>query len=241
MRMMSIFGQILPIRIAAGLLGAAAVGLLSASPLLAEFPGAKPIDFKVFRDGQPLGHHKVSFRRMGEELHVEIDIELEVKIAFVTLFRYSHQNREVWRDGRLVAIDTKTDDDGEAYWLSGRATDAGLEIEGSSGRVLAPADIMPTSYWNPGTIGQSRLLDTQKGRLIDVEIAPVGPEKITMAGERIEAQRYKVDGDLTLDLWYTPDGDWAKTKFSARGADVIYNRKAGTTELAGNEASTEPQ
>ncbi len=210
-------------------IGAVAVALLAlAGPLGAALPIKEDIAFKVFRDGDPLGHHRVGFRREAGDLHVEIDIQLEVKLAFLTVFRYRHSNREVWRDGRLVAINTETDDDGESYWLQGRATAEGFEVEGSSGRFVAPADVMPTSYWNAETVTRQRLLDTQRGRLLDVEIEPTGSEIVVVAGRTVDAQRYAMSGDLELDLWYAPDGEWAKIAFEARGAEVVYAREGAT-------------
>jgi hypothetical protein len=221
--------------LAAAVLAAAALGGLAlAGPLRAALPDAKQIAFDVFRDGAPLGHHEIVFRREGDDLHVEIDIRLEVKLLFLPVFQYRHRNQEVWRDGRLVAIDTKTDDDGETFWLRGRASEAGFAVEGSSGRFLAPADVMPTSYWNPETVERTRMLDTQRGRLIQVDIAPLGVETIAMADRTVEAKRYKVTGDLTLDLWYTPAGEWAKIAFEARGAQVAYARRDRPGIRAGN-------
>ncbi|MHC4089223.1 MAG: DUF6134 family protein [Planctomycetota bacterium] len=187
-------------------------------------PSTSDIAFMVFRDDDALGHHTVSFRRDADLLHVEIDILLEVKLAFITLFRYQHRNHEVWRDGRLVAIETRTDDDGDDFWLRGRSTDAGFRVEGSSGAFVAPADILPTSYWRPDTTTRTQLLETQRGRLIEVAVSAVGVESITVAGGPVDAERYSVTGDLTLDLWYTAGGEWAKTRFEARGAEVIYRR-----------------
>jgi hypothetical protein len=207
---------------------AAVIALSAVGRLAAALPSAGEIAFKVFRDDAPLGHHRVVFRREAEDLQVEIDIQLEVKLAFLTIFRYSHSNREVWRDGRLVSIDTKTDDDGDSYWLRGRAGEAGFEVEGSGGSFLAPADIMPTSYWNVETVTKTRLLDTQRGRLIDVDIAPTASEVVSVAGQAVEAQRYRMTGDLELDLWYAADGEWAKISFEARGAEVVYARAPGS-------------
>ena len=219
----------------------AVVGLASTAPLTAALPSAQQIAFSVVRDGEPLGHHRVFFRREAGDLHVEVDIELQVKLAFITVFRYRHKNHEVWRGGRLVAIDTETDDDGDSFWLRGRATEAGFEVEGSSGRFTAPADVMPTSYWDAQTVAQTRLLDTQRGKLIEVEVVPAEIETVTMAGLPVPARRYKVDGDLVLDLWYTEEGQWAKTKFEARGAEVIYTREVGAAIRAETGGSASEQ
>jgi hypothetical protein len=222
-------------RILTTLFAAAVTGLTLIGPLRAALPRAQEIAFAVLRDGVPLGHHTVVFRREAGDLHVEIDILLEVKLLFLPVFQYRHRNHEVWRDGRLVSIETETNDDGEDFRLRGRATDAGFAVEGSGGRFLAPADVMPTSYWHPETVERTRLLDTQRGRLIQVDIAPVGVETIAMAGRMVDARRYKVTGDLTLDVWYTAEGEWAKITFEARGAEVAYARQEGPGTYAGND------
>lgn len=204
--------------------------------LKAALPSTEEIVFQVFRDDDTIGHHTVAFSRQGDDLHVEIDIFLEVNFAFLTLFRYQHKNQEVWRDGRLVSINTETDDDGDTYWVRGAMTEAGLKVEGSGGNFVAPADILPTSYWNSDSANKAQFLDTQHGQIIDVSVAPVGTETISVAGRAIDARRYSVTGDLTLDLWYTADGEWAKTSFEARGAEVSYVRLASLEDLGTAES-----
>ena len=221
-----------------GIVGATVLlALACAAPLWAAIPPDGRISFAVLRDGAPMGNHSLAFRQDGNELHVEIDILLEVKLAFITLFRYRHSNHEVWVDGRLAAIETETDDDGDKYWLRGRASDEGFQVEGSNGSFMAPAQIIPTSYWNPATLEQKQLLDTQSGRLVTVAIEPLGEETVAMAGLPVPARRFAMTGDLTLDLWYTARGDWAKIAFNARGTEIDYRRDA---PLPGRAAAQVP-
>ena len=212
-------------RLAGLALAAGTLALASAAPLLAARAPAGDIAFSVYRDGSPLGRHEVRFRRDGGDLHVNIEIELEVKLAFLTLFRYSHRNHEIWRDGRLVSLETRTDDDGTAYRVSGRATGEGFLVEGAEGRLLLPAAVIPTSYWNPATLAQTALLDTQKGRLREVAVREIGPETIDAGGQGAPATRYRMTGDLELDLWYSPQGEWMRIAFEAKGATVDYSRR----------------
>ncbi len=207
-----------------GKVGSAAIALASSPAVLAGQDPADALNFRVLRDGDPIGSHRVSFRRVGEETHVHIALELEIGFGFITLFRYEHENREVWRDGRLLSLDARTHDDGDEHWVKARAGDAGLEVEGSTGRYLAPADTLPTSYWNKAMVGQTRLLDTQSGRLIDVEVKPAGRERIVVGGRAIDAQRYEISGDLQASLWYDLDDRWIGMAFTARGSGIDYER-----------------
>lgn len=196
------------------------VGLLAMGAAQARSTDSQPQDlsFKVMKDDSPLGQHQITFSQEGEELHVRVSIELEVNFAFVTLFRYSHRNHEIWRDGRLIAIETETNDDGEAHWVRGEAGENGFEIESSSGRSRAPLTIIPTSYWHPDTVNQVELLDTQHGRVVAV----TAENKGNQLGPNGTASRYALSGDLNLDLWYEDTGHLAKIAFEARGSEIDY-------------------
>ena len=202
--------------------GAALAATVLTAPLGAAVPPSRDIAFAIVRDSDPIGQHSVRFERNGEDLIVTIDIDIAVDFGPITLFRYEHENREVWRDGRLVALDTWTNDDGSEFSVTARATPDGLQVEGAEGSFLAPADIIPTSYWNPATVDQDRLLDTQYGRLVDVTIQPQGEEAIAAGSATVEARRYLVSGSLDMSLWYTERGEWARITFDARGAEVDY-------------------
>ena len=193
----------------------------------AAIPPMPGFDFEILRGGTPIGRHTIDFRRDGADLHVDIAIDIAVELMFITVFRYTHRNHEIWRDGRLVSIETRTDDDGTAYRVSGRATNSGFRVTGSAGNFLAPADIVPTSYWSPRTPGQTALLDTQRGRIVAVAITPGGTERLATPTGPVEAKRFAVDGDLRLSLWYTPAGEWAKIAFEARGDRVEYRQNPG--------------
>ena len=106
---------------------AAVTGVALLGNAMANLPPADRIAFAVFRGDSPIGHHRLSFERAGEDLLVNVDIELKVKFAMFTLYDYKHRSRETWRDGRLVGLDTKTNDNGDKFFVRAAATQDGLE------------------------------------------------------------------------------------------------------------------
>ncbi len=183
----------------------------------ASLGGAERIAFEVLRNGSPIGSHTISFEQQGDQLIVDIEIGLEVKFAFFTVFDYQHRNREVWQDGRLIAIDTQTDNNGDRHIVSGRATDDGFLVNGKGEQVLLPGDIIPTSYWNPATRDAQAMLNTQTGELIDVEVTPKYIQAVDMPWGESKGQLHRISGDLELDLWYDPAGCLLKLSFEAPG------------------------
>lgn len=198
---------------------------LSAGVAMAMAP-AHRLDFKVWREGSPMGSHEIVFTQEGNRTVAEIKINLEVKLGPITLFRYRHHNREVWENGRLLSIATTTNDDGARYEVRGEATPDGFRVSGSGGTFMVPADVMTTSYWQRASMERSELLDTQKGVMIKVTTTPMGMERVKLGGGEVKAQRYESKGDLNLTLWYDEQGRWVKLRFTARGSEIVYEPKS---------------
>jgi len=198
--------------------------VLSPQVVRAAVPKTGRIDFEVLRDGEPIGHHRLRFERRDGRLHVDIEIKLDVTFTFVTLYYYRHRNHEVWEGDRLISLETRTDDNGDAYRVSAQAKGDKLIVEGSAGRLELPGDTLPTSYWHEQMVERGEWLDTQKGRLVRSEVTSLGAETIRSRGDEIEATRYALRGDLDCDLWYR-DGHWQKLRFSISGSTIDYVRQ----------------
>lgn len=218
--------RITRLSLALSLVLVALAGLTTAAPSQAVSP-PRDISFNVFRAGEPMGSHTVSFRHDGEKLIVEIAIDLEVRLAFIPVFRYSHRNRETWQDGRLVRLETTTDDDGTKHKVFAEATDDGLRVTDSSGETyIAPADTIPTSYWNRETVRRSELLNTQSGKMMPVRIEEGAADK-SADGEAAHYRLIKLEDGTPVDVWYGgQNGDWIRLAFEARRSKIDYELSA---------------
>ncbi|MEQ8397787.1 DUF6134 family protein [Thalassobaculum sp.] len=184
------------------------------------------LKFAVTREGSPLGVVMERFGSDGTDDITQVYIDFKVDIAFITVYRYEHRSRERWRDGRLFALDTVTNDDGEAQQVTARASSNGLLVDGTQGRIVAPADILPSSYWHPRFVEQSRMLDSQLGRILDFTITKAGSETIEALGRPTPCTRYAMRGDIDLDFWYDADRVWQKMTFTIGGGFIEYTRVA---------------
>lgn len=196
-------------------------------PVAAQVPADGVIAFNVTRNGREIGEHVLTFRRAGDLTEVEIAIDLRVNIAFIPVFRYIHRNKEIWQDGRLVSIETRTDDDGTSHTVSARARGDVLEVRSSSGDRRLPPETMPTSYWDRRVLGRRELLNTQTGEVVKVTVSEVGPETVVVAGREVPSIRYRIDGDLKTEIWYAVEDDsWTSLRFSTKDDSVIqYERR----------------
>ncbi len=195
----------------------------SASPFAWTPQPGDVIAFDVLRNGSKFGRHVIRFD--GEpagELTVTTDVELKAGLGPVTLFRYALDATETWRDGRLVRLDARTNDDGADEFVRAVATDTAIAVEGSQFQGEVSADIIPASHWNIEQIRSGRILSTETGEVLDIEVEALGRETLSIRGEPVEANRYRLRSAMDLDLWYDSRSRLVKLAFEARGQSIEY-------------------
>jgi hypothetical protein len=138
----------------------------------------------------------------------------------------------VWRDGQLVSVTTDTDDNGKPFEVRAQNKVDGFHVQTLAEESVLPSAVIPTSYWNSEILKNLRWFDTQRGILLEVDIEQGDTESVILAnGQSIEAQRFEVRGDLNITVWYTPEGEWVKLAFPARGTDIEYVLTSGYTGM----------
>jgi len=185
-------------------------------------PYGPTLSFVVIREGQQIGSHKLVFERDGAQLKVSTSIDIAVKFAGITAYRYSHRAQEVWSGDALVSLTSRTDDDGKAYAVQANRTADGIAVQAGGAKPAAlPATIIPSSHWNIRQIAQTVLLNSQKGNEARVNIATLGREAIKTSSSTLQAMHYRYDGDLKMDQWFDDRGRWVKTSFKGSDGSTI--------------------
>jgi len=177
--------------------------------------------FKVLRDGDEVGFHRVVFSSAGDSLIAKTEFSLEVKVLFLTAYRYRYASTDVWRDGCLISVDATVDENGDQTSVRADADNQSVTIAGPSGVETADAGIFPTNHWHAGVIGAERVLNTITGKVADVRIVDDGVDWVMVNGETYPARRYHYTGDLRNTVWYDDAGRWVKMRFTAEDGSTI--------------------
>lgn len=219
---------------AAGVLAAAwSRAGLAAEPAADTAPGsalaaasANPLTFDVVWSGDVIGAHVVRFENSENELRVNTTIDLTVKVLWITAFRYLHNSTEVWRDGRLVSFESETVDNGRTDTVNGKARDGSFEVTGRRGTLMAPADIIPGTFWNPEIVSRDVVLDPKKGTLESQVVHGHDRVRIEVGGRPRTVTRYRLDTILNGAIDYDDEGRWSGGWFKKKGGRVHYRLRA---------------
>ena len=181
------------------------------------------LEYRVLRDGAEIGRHRVRFSHRDGQLIVETEVRIAVTFLFVTLYRYELDARESWRDGRLVALASVIDDDGDRYAVNAVSDGETISVEAGANSWTAPATVAPSSLWHRGMARGALLLGIEQGERIAVAFDEVGREAVTARGGEVEATHVVASGDLERELWYDDDGILVHLRLVARdGSNIVY-------------------
>lgn len=183
----------------------------------------KAWQFRVYVDDKEVGTHvyRLSEREGRRQLVTEADFEY--KALFLTLYDYEHRNEETWEGDCLAEIRSRTDDNGEVYRVEGERREEFFLVDGADGEEKLPACVMSFAYWNPNFLGEPRLLNSQNGDYLEVDVSEPTPDTRVVRGEPVPALKYRLKaGELDLALWYAQDtSEWLALESTTQSGRVL--------------------
>lgn len=178
---------------------------------------AKPITAKntydVFRNGDKIGRHTITFEKSGDRLDVTSKTFMQVKVLFVSAFKYEYDSQEHWCGGAMQSVYTKTNNNGKDILTEGSVDGDQFRMnvskEGVESQSVSPVPLFPTNHWNKVVLKQEALFDTIKGSLFDITVKPNNAE----LHPDLDQDRYDVSGTYDYVTYYDKAGHWQGMAF----------------------------
>ncbi len=177
---------------------------------MAAYPHARQDwHFRVYLDDTPIGYHNFSIEQAEGLKTMSTLAQLDVKFLKIPLFKYRHENTETWTDQCLKSITSTTDQNGTEFRVQGSVTETGFQVSANEQKEILPSCISTFAYWDKSFLEHSRLLNSQTGEFLEVEVEDLGERRIEINDATVSASHYRLTADdLDIELWYTSDGQW---------------------------------
>jgi uncharacterized protein YjhX (UPF0386 family) len=173
--------------------------------------------FRVLLDGREIGRHQFTLRDAGEARELRSEARFDVRVLFLSVYRYQHDALERWEGNCLQSLVASTETNGERQTVNAAARGGRLVVERPEGRDEHDGCVMSFAYWNPQILKARRLLNSQTGELLPVRITLQGAETVEVRGQPLATQRHRISGpSLQIDLWYTGE-QWIALETLAQG------------------------
>lgn len=181
-------------------------------------PTEQEWNFRVFLDDQEIGFHNFELTVEDGTQRVTTEAEFRVRFLFFTAYRYEHENEETWEGDCLKQIESRTDDNGRRFAVTGLRRQDRFALDAANASVGLPDCIKTFAYWNPSILKESTLLNSQTGELLPVNVELIAEEVLDVRGEQMPARRYRLEArNLELDIWYSDDLEWLALESTVEG------------------------
>ena len=191
------------------------------------------IKFDVIRKNKVIGSHEIKFTKNNGSLLVETNIDIEVKVLFVTAYKFNHQSTETWINGNFTKIVGHSDfEDEREYFIKGQDNNDSFLASGMDGKLELDKNILPSNFWNIDVLKQKEIFDTQKGVSRTIDVKNLGYEEIKVNKKNIKCNKFifhassnpKDKGPFPeYTLWYDENDELMKFQFTdeRRGKKTI--------------------
>ena len=175
------------------------------------------LNFAVTRNGDQIGSTTVRLQHSGDQTITETATNVQVKIAFITVYRYEQRLTERWVGGKLAALSAVTDDNGSMHRVSATRSGDRLSVN-ADGKVsqVDPA-MVPANLWNASLVRTTAALDPKDGSVMAISVVDRGKEQLVVQGRALTAHRYSIKTTIPQEVWY--DENQRLLKVELRGSD----------------------
>jgi hypothetical protein len=186
------------------------VGVLMMAFLLADSVRAEDVQERLFTiqvDGKAAGEARMTLSRRDDGSQV-VTSQANVQVRFLLKYTYNYEGTEIWKDGRLVSLQSHCNDNGRRFVVSAAAEEAGLRVIVNGQEHLGRAEVWTTSYWQlPDARPVSRpviTFDVDRGEEQARHLHYLGAEEIVVAGQKQRCDHVRLAGGSApvVDLWF---------------------------------------
>jgi len=177
--------------------------------------------FAVMRNGQQIGNNTIELRRSGSETTVHMVTHVEVKIAFVTVYRFDQTETERWVGGKLMALNAVTDDNGTLHRVRASRADDKLMIEANGKTTEVAGNTIPASLWNPLLLEKSVAFNPQDGKIMPIAVTDRGEDQLVVQGRAKRARHYVIKSTFPQDVWFDEARQLLKVELKGSDGSTI--------------------
>ena len=184
-------------------------------------PTVEVRDFEVHVDKTLRGTHRLTIKSDGESETAQIHTDVSVNLI-VYVYAFKSRGTEVWRDGRLVSSDIRSDDNGKKRAFLLKPENSIQQISFNEKPLNASAEsVMSTAYWHlPSAEIRSKplsVVDVDSGKTFRAKLTQVGKDSVTVGGRAIACWHFRIDGVSPADLWFDENDRLVQQKSTEQG------------------------
>lgn len=181
--------------------------------------------FQITIDNKPAGQYVMTIARQDDGTEI-MTAQADVRVSYlVYTYKYTLRATETWKDGRLFALESTSNDDGKKFVVSAAADAEGLRVRVNGQEGRARPDVWLTTYWRlPDARYRNAavpLLDADTGKEMSARLQYVGIVALSIGGGVQNCAHYRLSGGAQNDLWFDSNERLVRNAFVEDGHRTV--------------------
>ena len=187
------------------------------------------LEYELFRNNQSIGYHKYDFKRKGDNLSIDSEVNFKITKLGVDLYKYFAKSEENYENGIFKSYSSKTKQNKKNRYvnISVDSVDKNLVIDGASYKGKANKEFIVGTWWNHEIVKAKAQISGISGRIIEQTVTFIGKEEIVIEGKTYKTLHFNFKSSdetlpdskkLNTDIWYEEKTYlWVKAAFDKTG------------------------
>jgi hypothetical protein len=189
-------------------------------------------DFQIFVNKEPAGTFSMKITKLDDNAF-SMEGEARVHVRYLVYnYKYHFKTTEHWRDGRLVHMESSTNDDGKRFHVLASAEANGIRVNTNGQDILAKPDAWVSTYWHlPDAAVRQRpltLIDGDTGKGLSGTLQYIGQSMIKIAGVSMTCNHYRLTGSISAELYYDNQDRLIWLETTEDGRTIIWQLRSVT-------------
>lgn len=142
----------------------------------------------------------------GDEIDVRTELQVTIRFFGFPVYHQDANRFEEWRDGRLIAFRSDTNDDGTKIHVTGKAEGDHFVVKTPTGTIIAPATVHPSNPWVAATPGSGSLMSTKTGKVVKATVIGGGEKTVTIGGRTMQLHQFLINSNKHQMVWVNSRG-----------------------------------
>ena len=202
---------------------------LDASSHVEHYAKFNYLEYELFRNNKSIGYHKYDFKRKGDNLSINSEVNFKIKKLGVDLYKYFAKSKEDYENGIFKSYSSKTKQNKKDRYvkINTDPTDKNLIIDGSSYKGKANKEYIVGTWWNHEIVKAKAQISGISGRIIEQTVTFIGKEEVIIGEKTYKTLHFNFKSSdetlpeskrLNTDIWYEEETYlWVKAAFNKTG------------------------
>jgi hypothetical protein len=187
----------------------------------------KPLRYLAYVDGSRSGTQDIDFVPRAHGFTAMSSLCIRLEALFVTLYRFQQSGEEDWKDGKLVAFEYVTNDDGDTSHVSAKRDGSdNFVVSGPNGQQTVPGNAICASFWNSEILNHPKIIVPQTGELATLSTRSLEQKSTKIARRTIQGSGYSFESFIDGALWFDERRRSLALTFEKKGHMIELVREA---------------